>query len=154
MKKQKQVLSNEKDREIQEEMGCCRYFTGIQNETCKAGINVRQLVGGSDLGWARRMPCFLRDVGTCEVNCEKRKFPTREEAEKSVTESDALLEEVLSAVVLAQADAKKKGLGIGNGGSGSVICPRCAGILRYSIAGLNGHLWGKCATVDCLSWMQ
>ena len=35
-----------------------------------------------------------------------------------------------------------------------IVCPKCQGDLHYSRAKLNGHIWGKCQTQDCLSWMQ
>lgn len=39
------------------------------------------------------------------------------------------------------------------GTSGKIWCPRCAGTLSYSIA-RNGHTWARCATPDCLGWME
>ena len=40
------------------------------------------------------------------------------------------------------------------GASGAVKCPVCGGKLNYSVAALNGHLWGKCETGGCLHWME
>ena len=37
---------------------------------------------------------------------------------------------------------------------GKIPCPKCQGELNYTRASLNGHVWGKCKTEDCLSWMQ
>lgn len=37
---------------------------------------------------------------------------------------------------------------------GSIICPECGGKLNYSRAKSNGHVWGKCETPNCLSWMM
>lgn len=37
---------------------------------------------------------------------------------------------------------------------GEMECPICQGKLHYTIAGYNGHIWGKCETEDCLQWMQ
>lgn len=34
---------------------------------------------------------------------------------------------------------------------GAVACPKCGGLLSYSIA-QNGHAWGKCSTEGCLFW--
>lgn len=43
----------------------------------------------------------------------------------------------------------------GNGGGGFVSCPVCkSGTLHYTVAGYNGHMWGRCSTKDCVSWMQ
>lgn len=38
--------------------------------------------------------------------------------------------------------------------TGSIICPKCGNNLNYSRAGSNGHVWGRCKTVGCLSWME
>lgn len=37
--------------------------------------------------------------------------------------------------------------------SGKIQCPKCSGDLHYSRS-KNGHVWGKCKTEGCLSWMQ
>ncbi len=37
---------------------------------------------------------------------------------------------------------------------GKIECPKCKGELNYSRAKSNGHVWGKCKTENCLSWMQ
>jgi hypothetical protein len=37
---------------------------------------------------------------------------------------------------------------------GKIECPKCKGDLIYSRASSNGHVWGKCKTDNCLSWMQ
>lgn len=40
------------------------------------------------------------------------------------------------------------------GVSGTIPCPICGGTLRYSVAKVNGHIHGSCATPDCVRWMQ
>ena len=37
---------------------------------------------------------------------------------------------------------------------GTIECPKCKGDLRYFRSSSNGHVWGKCKTENCLSWMQ
>lgn len=37
---------------------------------------------------------------------------------------------------------------------GKIECPKCKGDLNYTRASSNGHVWGKCTTVNFLSWMQ
>lgn len=37
---------------------------------------------------------------------------------------------------------------------GTIECPKCNGQLNYTRASSNGHVWGKCKTDNCLSWMQ
>jgi hypothetical protein len=41
---------------------------------------------------------------------------------------------------------------VGNGGK--IECPVCKGDLYWRRARINGHVWGKCKTENCLSWMQ
>lgn len=37
----------------------------------------------------------------------------------------------------------------------AIDCPTgCGGKLHLSQAAYNGHVWGKCTTEDCLSWME
>ena len=38
--------------------------------------------------------------------------------------------------------------------SGTIKCPACKCNLNYSVAQINDHVWGKCSTKDCLSWMM
>ena len=77
-------------------------------------------------------------------------IPTAEEMESETGESiDAVV-----AMISASADAKQKGFKRGNGGRGEMQCPICKGTLCYSVASINGHIWGKCKTDGCVSWMQ
>lgn len=41
-------------------------------------------------------------------------------------------------------------------GKSTVIdCPtKCGGQLHLTQAASNGHVWGKCTTPDCVSWME
>lgn len=40
------------------------------------------------------------------------------------------------------------------GNKTTVPCPICGGKLHMSISGYNGHVWGKCETENCASWME
>ena len=65
------------------------------------------------------------------------------------------LEQVLDAIRATHADAKEKGLGQGKGGQGMLPCPCCAGgKISYSVAGVNGYIWGQCSTPKCVRWME
>ena len=150
----KKTKEQRREHEILSEMGRCEHFTGIQNETCKAGVNIRKLVGGPDFGWATRLPCLLDDSEKCEVQCEKRSLMTRDEAEAAVNEHDTLLAKTIVAVSVAHADAKNKGLGVGHGGVSGMPCPlECGGALNYSVA-CNGHMHAACSSAGCVSWME
>lgn len=61
----------------------------------------------------------------------------------------------LNAIIATHEDAKTKGLKRGSGGNGELPCPACkTGTIRYSVASLNGHIWGACSTKDCVRWME
>jgi len=75
--------------------------------------------------------------------------PPEEVAENYARASDALL-----ALVAVGEDAKKRGLKKGRGGIGQIECPICKNILRYSVASINGHIWGRCDNAECVRWMQ
>lgn len=76
----------------------CRHFRGIQHDTCLAGVNTRQLVGGPDFGWACRLPCFpIRSAGE-KVQCDKYCPWTVEEATANEEASQKSIQEFLSAL--------------------------------------------------------
>lgn len=80
----------------------------------------------------------------------KAGLPSPEDAEESLRKMMSFLE----AVAAAKKHAKAAGLGRGNGGRGEVVCPVCGGRLRYSVAAVNGHMWGTCSTEGCARWME
>lgn len=40
------------------------------------------------------------------------------------------------------------------GDAGSIECPACRARLEWSRSPVNGHVWGRCETADCIAWMQ
>jgi hypothetical protein len=149
-----QQRQKEHERQVKNEMDSCIHFSGIQHTKCRAGVNIRELVGGSDFGWASRLPCLLSDAPYCTTPCDKRQMPTRDEAEAEVKKHDELFERTMLAIHSAKADAKANGYGVGAAGRGEVDCPLCSdGKIRYSVAGVNGHMHAAC-TNGCTSWME
>lgn len=152
------MRTKEEQREyrIKREMQTCVHFSGIQNEKCAAGINIREIVGGDDFGWAARLPCFLDTQEVCTAICPSRQFPSREQAEKEVSDSEAATSRTLSVLRSAHEHAKNNGLGKGHGGAGSIPCPipNCKGKIQYTVASYNGHMHGRCDSGNCVSWME
>lgn len=74
--------------------------------------------------------------------------PTPEQAEEAEFQRYfARVKACLSAI--REKHGKAKGL------AASMPCPNgCGGILSYSIAGNNGHVWGVCSTEGCAKWLQ
>lgn len=138
-------------RSLEEQIGGrCIHFTGISNNACEVGVNYVDVRDSESSPY--KWPCT--DKG-CRVTCDKRRFPTAEEVKAEIDEIKAHTETLMKAMSAARDDAKAKGFKRGNGGRGKVKCPCCeSGELHYSVASLNGHLWGKCSTPDCVSWMQ
>jgi DNA-binding XRE family transcriptional regulator len=97
----------------------------------------------------------MAEAFCCSEEDVRNALPTASEVEaesKRIEESYDRLSKALGAV---QADAKAKGYKRGNGGRGSIKCPCCdSGTLRYSVAGVNGHIWGACSDESCVRWMQ
>ncbi len=140
----------------------CKYYNGLSGRgmrddsttrCCDAGV-VYLTVKSTDESRKGfdRFPCFREGEG---VPCEKRHFPTAEEVAAEVAEHNASWERLKLGIAAAGDDAKKRGLGKGKGGAGVTTCPVCkTGELHYTVAGYNGHMWGRCSTKDCVSWAQ
>jgi hypothetical protein len=138
--------------------GYCKYFEGCDNG-CQKNHNIREMVGGEDFGWIKRMPCTMKY--NSEVKCNDYVDPTEAEIKESeekakrgmlnVMEACAMILEKHGAVepdfepIL---DDKKKGV------AGTIDCPVCGGKLSYKVQPGNHHIWGHCETENCLSWMQ
>jgi len=68
---------------------------------------------------------------------------------------DITIAETMQVVAETHKHAKENGLGRGKGGTGSLPCSCCkTGTINYSVASVNGHIWGKCTTPNCVSWME
>jgi len=67
----------------------------------------------------------------------------------------AKLAEFMHAVAETHRDADAKGLKKGHGGTGELPCPTCeTGTIKYSVASVNGHIFGCCTTPGCVRWME
>lgn len=139
---------------LAEQIGCrCTHYTGTRTdkEACKAGV-VYATVQNKEIKGFAGIPCFREGEA---VPCEKRHFPTPEEVAAEVAEHNASWERLKLGIRAASDDAKKQGYKKGSGGNGFIPCPVCkAGVLYYSVASCNGHMWGKCTTEKCVSWME
>ncbi len=140
-------------RSLEEQIGGkCVHYCGLHNKTqCDAGVVYDSVKDETRKGFGQ-YPCFLEGE---PVPCDKRHFPTPEEVKAEVDAIHAQSAKTMQAMSAAMQDAKAKGFKKGNGGAGTVKCPNCeSGTLHYSVASYNGHVWGKCSTPKCTSWMQ
>ncbi len=141
---------------IKAETLTCRHFNGIQHDVCRSGVNYRVLAGEPMVGCATRIPClpFREPKNGPMADCEKHSTWTLAEAEQIINDGEEAMQRHLRALRMAHDDAKTKGLKKGHGGQSSLTCPICAGILRYNVAGYNGHMHARCETAGCVAWME
>jgi hypothetical protein len=132
----------------------CIHFTGIQNDTCKVGVNYRELAGKPDHGMALRLPCISLALGEKaeKVTCAKQHRETEPEAAAREAAADAAVERVIS--VLPIISAFKRTVPKGRGHAGTIECPVCNGTLHVTIAPSNHHASVKCETEKCVSFIE
>jgi hypothetical protein len=122
----------------------CIHFNGVLNDNCEAGICYKTI---------KDLPCFRKSVDmnakpeSC-VNCE---WPTEEYISEILEEADRESARMMMASDLIE---KIKRDHKGKNWTGIEVCPVCGGDLHLSHAACNGHIWGKCTTPDCLSWIE
>lgn len=131
--------------------GSCKHFTGIQHDECKLGVNYKALAGGV-VGYGAHIPCTGR-TSICKdpiAKCDKIETYTVEEEKAWKKELDEEFK-FMNAAIKAIREHDKANQ---DKSPRLIECPKCKGDLRYSIAKLNGHIWGKCETEGCLQWMM
>jgi len=134
--------------------GRCVHFTGMfRNERCAAGVCYADVT----VPLSRSLPC-LRDQNTDGLAaCAQQHFPSDEEARATEQRRRTKLDEFAKHAAAVRAhivDTHGKWQRRMPGVQGTMPCPKCGGTLGYSRAAYNGHVWGKCATARCLSWME
>jgi hypothetical protein len=123
----------------------CKHFTGSINKTCKAGVEYRQLSPGP--GCLTRIPCLPESPYRSEpmATCGRFELYTAAEVEQLDADSASRTHFTLK---LFQ-EIKAIGLMLGK-----VVCPKCSGWVHFKVAQLNGHVWARCETENCLAFMQ
>jgi hypothetical protein len=132
---------------VQSVMRRCVHFSGISQPACRAGVAYETVEDPKPNG-GYRLPCFADDGA--RTACEHARFPTREEAEERERESHASTRRInLVRAAIVTATEGKRGV------AGTIACPACeGGTVRFSVAGYNGHIWGKCSTPHCAEWVE
>ena len=136
----------------------CRHFRGMMNDhPCALGIDIRQLVGGPDTGWATRAPCrHIYGMRTTSdqprVPCDHYRGVTQAEKDEVEAEMAKHLERLIIAQPVVDAFRLRHKR---ENAQETVVCPTgCGGRLTLSIAACNGHVSGRCSTPGCLAWME
>ena len=151
-----------REENITRSMEKCVHFTGISNSsTCAAGIAYSAVTvkhdpmpykdrWGHEYKSAASLPCLGGNHNLVGATCDKRCTLTREQAEAKQAERERFIAQMATARQAIVENIKATG---SNGGS--ITCPSCkTGTLGYSRAASNGHIWAKCSTPDCLSWIE
>lgn len=116
---------------------------------CEAGVRLGDLTGDQP-GWGLKIPCRYMPGG-CPVECPEF-APTEvsviEEDDAATDEAIAIHMAVMPLVAKVKRDRK------GENWKGVETCPICQGRLHLSHAAYNSHVWGKCETENCLSWIE
>lgn len=135
----------------------CHHWRGTVEPVCGAGVNVREHVGGPDLGWCCRAPCF-GGVGPNEratgpiPPCERYRVSTPEEVAAKEAAVERMVAETLKVEPLVR--EIKSRFARGEGGAGVEACPLCGGKLRWSLAGSNHHMHARCDTEGCVAFLE
>lgn len=136
---------------------CKHHRSWRDNETCLKGHNYKKLYRIPTRPLLRTIPCNSNNETS--VVCPDREFPTEAELAEQEKEFRERFDFTQAAIVLIakKSDAKPtwdEGDKREKGSEGTIICPKCNGTLHYTVSGYNNHIWGKCETEGCLSWMM
>lgn len=145
------MSKNMKEQLIEQRMGKCRHFNGVMSKVCEAGIRYDDVKKLREDGKVS-LPCLLH---VDSKNCQKLNCMSFAEAEAKAQEWEDRLSwvAIARAAIVAVLGPYKNG--ISESKSGSMPCPICnTGTLRYSRAGINGHIHAACTSGKCVSWME
>jgi hypothetical protein len=143
--------------------GMCKHFNGTwHNKTCRAGVAYADVTPEPErkTGIALRVPCRQKCEWTnpsqlAEFNkrgtCPKYEEPTAEDLAENNRRREAAMQRMRLTFPLIE---KVKQEHRGQSWQGVEQCPACGGKLHLSHAATNGHVWGRCETEGCTSWME
>lgn len=141
----------------------CKHYNGSVNTHCKAGVCYRDVTTDPDIleGSGLRIPCHnapMKKASASQLEhfkrrgkCDKFELPTKEEIAADEAEVTAMFDRMAKCLpIIGKVKKEHKG----TNWTGVVECLVCGGKLHLSHAALNGHVWGKCETENCVSWME
>ena len=122
----------------------CKYFNGIMNTSCEAGINYKDVELPNVK--PKKFPC-IKNSPFRGGTCDKVEFPSVDEVDKQVLEIIDEGKKSMTAYKLVKNHIDKTGER-----QGFINCPECGGKLNYTSKSMNNHIWAKC---KCgLGWME
>lgn len=129
----------------------CIHFNGVLNaevELCGGGVNYRELVGGEDLGWVIRTPCFKSHE--TNIKCSLYTEPTDEQLKEYEDSWNKALDRIEIAISLLTILKEENP----EGGSGIQKCPCCSKKLHWSISSVNNHGRLVCESENCINMIE
>lgn len=151
------MSQRERQESIDHHRNYCVHYDPRGSATgCAAGLDMQKIrcvptpssKGDRMIAWG---PCIgghtLEDP--CS-HCPKWERPSLESAEKYADDIEAAVQRmtIVDPVISAWRDKKPKGK------SETITCPVCAGRLHLSQAASNGHVFAKCETSGCVSFIE
>lgn len=138
----------------------CRYFNGFgRNKTCDAGCNYLEMCGGVHDGLAIRLPCSghfanaetrAKHPDLVPVECPKFEKKTTEDIK---AERD-LIDQLIEQMRISQPWISEKKKTAKRDVVHEDECPVCKGRIQFRISSYNQHMHAKCATNDCINFME
>jgi hypothetical protein len=135
---------------------CQHYGRGQGTEMiCKAGMDIGKIkcvpTGSRGIKWG---PCIEGHTLTNpHEHCPKWIRRTREMGEERADAIEASIKRMTTVMpVVAKWRTWTEKSPVAK--QEVIECPLCRGRLHLSQAAYNGHVWGKCETPECVSWMQ
>lgn len=133
-------------RQKREQHRTCRHFTGVCNKVCAAGVEYDAFRCGP----AVQLPCLLLRPDVPQATCEKYVERTQEELDAEERETNEAMAKHILVIPFVSEWRKKPP----RGKQEVVECPACKGRLHLSQSAGNGHVWGRCQTKGCVSWIE
>lgn len=130
----------------------CKNYCGMSGKVaCDAGVRFDSLPGHGKRGFFESCPCF-QNVG----GCDNATYITDEEqqAYMKMIEQDFVNRVVARCAIVEHLGGPwTRGT---PGAGGTIACPVCKAkdSLRFSLAGVNGHIHASCSTEGCVTWME
>jgi hypothetical protein len=137
----------------------CVHYTGLQHESCKAGVKYADVKADVEFQTHRASertpythhqahPCFFGENKLAKP-CPHMRFPTSDQIRAHDEESDSHFRNTdVARKAITDATQGKRGV------QGALACPVCiTGKLGYSVAS-NGHIHARCSTAGCVAWME
>lgn len=146
--------------------GRCIHFAGVNftepEKRCKAGVRMLDVIVKQPYRYRydgdrtvytsnHSLPCLSEHDPMNVCRCDKKQLPSADEIaeeEAFINKRVAMLKASIPLIERIKREHK------GEDWRGVEVCPVCGGKLHMTHSSFNGHVWGKCETDDCLSWME